>query len=136
MELLDYDSRKEVENDFCKALGKIDFSEYNPGSTEFIYALRIGLMWSLLCKLEHHDKENHMDKKMFPDEISDKIMSAKKYLQKYMDSGDMSFKEMSNDDIRHAEILIKKANSRLPSGDEKSKLKDYEKEIVEIKNFL
>lgn len=39
---------------------------------------------------------------------------------------------MSADELRHASTLIKKANSRLPGGEEKLRLKSYEKEIQEI----
>ena len=63
-------------------------------------------------------------------------MGAKKYFQRYIDSGDMNFKEMASDELRHAEILLKKANSRLPTGDEKTRLKGHEAEIAEIRGKL
>ena len=66
------------------------------------------------------------------DEISDELYGAKKYFQKYMDSGDSVFKEMAKDELKHAEILIKKANAKLPSGEEKARLKEYELELKEI----
>ena len=60
------------------------------------------------------------------------ICGAKKYLQKYLDTMDVSFREMAKDELRHGSILLKKANARLVSGDEKKKLKGYESEIAEI----
>ena len=127
--------REEVKSDFDSALEKINFSAYNPNSAEFTNALRIGLMWHLLCELDGCEMVESETKKT-DDEIADEIMGAKKYLQRYIDSGDMNFKEMASDELRHAEILLKKANSRLPTGDEKTRLKDYETEIAEIRGKL
>ena len=126
--------REEVKADFDSALEKINFSAYNPNSAEFTNALRIGLMWHLLCELDGGEADTESQKA--DDEIADEIMGAKKYLQRYIDSGDMNFKEMASDELRHAEILLKKANSRLPTGDEKIRLKGYETEIAEIRGKL
>lgn len=126
--------REEVKSDFDSALEKINFSAYNPNSTEFTNALRIGLMWHLLCELDGGEADTESQKA--DDEIADEIMGAKKYLQRYIDSGDMNFREMASDELRHAEILLKKANSRLPTGDEKTRLKGYEAEIAEIRGKL
>lgn len=126
--------REEVKSDFDSALEKINFSAYNPNSTEFTNALRIGLMWHLLCELDGGEADTESQKA--DDEIADEIMGAKKYLQRYIDSGDMNFREMASDELRHAEILLKKANSRLPTGDEKIRLKSYEAEIAEIRGKL
>ena len=57
------------------------------------------------------------------DEISEELAGAKKYLQKYLDSNDSIFQQMANDELKHAEILIKKAYSKLPNTEEKTKLK-------------
>lgn len=126
--------REEVKSDFDSALEKINFSAYNPNSAEFTNALRIGLMWHLLCELDGGEADTESQKA--DDEIADEIMGAKKYLQRYIDSGDMNFREMASDELRHAEILLKKANSRLPTGDEKTRLKGYEAEIAEIRGKL
>lgn len=126
--------REEVKSDFDLALEKINFSAYNPNSAEFTNALRIGLMWHLLCELDGGEADTESQKA--DDEIADEIMGAKKYLQRYIDSGDMNFREMASDELRHAEILLKKANSRLPTGDEKTRLKGYEAEIAEIRGKL
>ena len=66
------------------------------------------------------------------DDISDELYGAKKYFQKFLDSGDTAYKEMAKEELKHAEILIKKANAKLPTGEEKVKLKDYETELRQI----
>ena len=70
------------------------------------------------------------------DEISEELAGAKKYLQKHLDSNDIVFQQMANDELKHAEILIKKAYSKLPNAEEKTKLKSYEDEINQIKSNI
>lgn len=126
---MDTDIRCELKKDFEESLENIDFNSYNPNSSEFQTALRIGLMLHILpqdMKIETVEK----------DDISDEIMGAKKYLQKYHETSDSIFKEMSNDELKHAEILIKKAYSKLPNNEDKTRLKNYEDEIKEIKSHL
>lgn len=124
----------EVLSDFTNSLKDIDFSSYNPNSPEFQSALNVGLMWHLLQEIGEEKIENKIVPKMETekDEISDELYGAKKYFQKYMDSGDVAYKEMAKDELKHAEILIKKANAKLPSGEEKARLKEYELELKEI----
>lgn len=119
--------RDEVLADFRAAVSEVDFSGYSPYSAEFDKALRIGLMWQLLGMAEAPESS---------DEISDEIDGAKRYMQKYIETGDMSFKEMSEDEMKHAGILIKKAYSRLPNGEEKTRLKAYENEIEALKKAM
>lgn len=45
-------------------------------------------------------------------------------------------KEMASDELKHANLLIKKAYSKLPSGEEKMKLKSYEDEIKVISEMM
>lgn len=130
-------AREEVLNDFRLALERIDLAgEYNPFASDFEKALRIGLMWHLLCETdttvtecveEHHESD---------DEIAEEISGAKKYLQRYIDSGDVVFRDMAKDELRHASVLTKKANSRLPSGEEKAILKVHESEIAEVQKQI
>ena len=133
-------NREEVLKDFKESIDKIDFTEYNPNSPEFNKAVNIGLMWLLLGEIIM----NPFPEKEIPsetvtnenDDISEEIFGAKKYLQKFMDTGDSVFKEMSSDELKHAGILMKKANARLPSGEEKQRLKSYEGEIQEIQRQI
>ena len=131
----------EVFQDFKSSLEKINFQAYSPTSVDFINALFTGVMWKLIKQLESDEPEeviNEDSKKEYEseeieqDEISEEISGAKKYFQKYTDSGDELFKSMAQDEIRHAEILIKKAYSRLPNATEKSKLKGYEEQLKDI----
>lgn len=125
----------EVLKDFKESLEKIDFMEaYNPDSAVFGTALRLGLMWHLLKELEDCSTEKVAESKSDEtgDEIADEISGAKKYLQRYIDSGDEVFREMSKDEIRHAEILLRKASAKLPGVEEKKRLKEREAEIKEV----
>ena len=128
----------EVLNDFKDAVERIDFAAYNPDTSEFDRALRIGLMWHLLCENGECNSEcaEVVKEAESVDEIQDEIFGAKKYFQKYLDTQDVSFLDMAKDELRHGSILLKKANARLPSGDEKKKLKSYEAEIAEISEQL
>lgn len=125
----------EVCSDFKNSLAGIDFNSYNPNSAEFISALNVGLMWNLLQELKGEKIENvsmSKNSESEKDEISDELFGAKKYFQKYLDSSDMVYKDMASDELKHAEILIKKAYSKLPNSEEKAKLKMYEDEHSQI----
>ena len=127
----------EVFSDFKDSVAKIDFNSYNPNSAEFLSALNVGLMWHLLQELGEGKVETKvMSKESEKDEISDELFGAKKYLQRFLDSGDMNYKEMSSDELKHAGILIKKAYSKLPNAEEKAKLKSYEDELNAISKQL
>lgn len=133
---MDTDIRCELKKDFEESLKNIDFNSYNPNSSEFQTALRIGLMLHILPQDMKIEEKSMKIETVEKDDISEEIMGAKKYLQKYHETSDSIFKEMSNDELKHAEILIKKAYSKLPSNEEKTKLKNYEDEIKEIKSHL
>lgn len=124
----------EVFTDFQNSLSSIDFKAYNPNSVEFQSALNVGLMWYLLNEIGGENVEKIVPMKMDSekDDISDELYGAKKYFQKFLDSGDTTYKEMAKEELKHAEILIKKANAKLPTGEEKVKLKDYETELRQI----
>lgn len=121
-----------MRKDFLDSLDRINFSAYNPNSSEFMDALRIGIMWHLLCEVDDCCEKAESETIKADDEIADKILSAKRHFQKYIDTDDVSFKEISEDELRHAGILVKKAYSKLPNGEEKAKLKEYELEIKEV----
>ena len=130
---MDNDSRKEiVKKDFWESLEKIDFDKaYDPFSREYQTALNLGLMAFVLCNLARITKNEVKEQK--EESIESRIAEAKKKLQKYLETGDMSFKQSSDEELSRAETLIKKAYARLPSGDEKTRLKAFESEIEEIR---
>lgn len=135
---MDSSIKDEVLNDFKTALKSVDFSSYNPNSSEFLTALNLGLMWNILCEMNDDGGESTpttFDHKSV-DSIDEEISGAKKYLQKFSETQDSVFKEMANDELKHASILIKKAYSKLPSGEEKMKLKSYEDEIKMISEMM
>ena len=130
---MDTNIKCELKKDFQELLENIDFNSYNPNSQEFQNALNIGLMLHIIPdEIEKHNEIENIEK----DEISEELSGAKKYLQKYLDSNDSIFQQMTNDELKHAEILIKKAYSKLPNAEEKTKLKYYEDEISQIKSNI
>ena len=130
---MDTNIKCELKKDFQELLGNIDFNSYNPNSQEFKNALNIGLMLHIIPdEVEKHNEIENIEK----DKISEELADAKKYLQKYLDSNDSIFQQMANDELKHAEILIKKAYSKLPNAEEKTKLKSYEYEINQIKSNI
>ena len=131
---MDTNIKCELKKDFQELLGNIDFNSYNPNSQEFKNALNIGLMLHIIPdEIEKHNEIENIEKH---NEISEELADAKKYLQKYIDSNDSIFQQMANDELKHAEILIKKAYSKLPNAEEKTKLKSYEDEISQIKSNI
>lgn len=130
---MDTNIKCELKKDFQGLLENIDFNSYNPNSQEFKNALNIGLMLHIISdEVEKYNEIENIEK----DEISEELAGAKKYLQKYLDSNDIVFQQMANDELKHAEILIKKAYSKLPNAEEKTKLKSYEDEINQIKSNI
>ena len=130
---MDTNIKCELKKDFQELLENIDFNSYNPNSQEFKNALNIGLMLHIIPdEVEKHNEIENIEK----DEISEELAGAKKYLQKYIDSNDSIFQQMANDELKHAEILIKKAYSKLPNAEEKTKLKSYEDEISQIRSNI
>ena len=130
---MDTNIKCELKKDFQELLENIDFNSYNPNSQEFKNALNIGLMLHIIPdEVEKYNEIENIEK----DEISEELASVKKYLQKYLDSNDSIFQQMANDELKHAEILIKKAYSKLPNAEEKTKLKSYEDEISRIKSNI
>ena len=123
----------EIFSDFKDSVAKIDFNSYNPNSLEFLTALNIGLMWHLMNEVNGGTDTVTIVDRAEKDDISDEIFGAKKYFQKYIDLNDPAYKEMAKEELKHAEILIKKANAKLPSGEEKSKLKEYENELNSLR---
>lgn len=126
----------ELRKDFDEMLEKINFDSYNPNSLDFLNALKIGLM---IHVLKNEDKKTSINDTIYNEgypDIADELFDAKKYLQKYIDTSDSVYKNMAFEELKHAEILIKKANSKLPNSEEKAKLKNYEDKIKEIKTHI
>jgi len=87
---------RELRKDFKESLSEINFKEYDPFSKKFMKASFIGQMW-LLMKMLHDD-----------DEVEEELDGAKKYFDRYKESGDTAFAGMAKDELKHAGILIKK----------------------------
>ena len=104
---------EELKKDFKEALSHIDFNEYDPYSRPFMKALFIGQLLVAVKEIE--------------DDVEEELDGARDYWYRYLESNDIQYKEMANDELRHAGILIKK---HLVNADEseKSYLNGLEKE--------
>lgn len=132
MESVGSDARKEIAlADFREALEKIDFEKaYDPFSKEYQTALNLGIMALLLSNLYLLIKKQDAKEE---ESIGAVVADAKRDLQKFIETGDMSFKKASDDWLDRAEAMIRKAYSRLPSGDGKARLKALENEVGQIR---
>ena len=86
---------KELRKDFKEILSQIDFKEYDPYTKKFMTAGFIGQMWFLVKSLMDDDVEEELD-------------GAKTYFEKYLETNDVTYRDMAKDELRHAGILIKK----------------------------
>ena len=127
-------TKDEVLKDFKESLSRIDFSRYNPKSSEFETALYTGLMWMLMdeCDEGGVDVLSVAVEEEPSDGISEELHDARKYLQKYIDTRDASYKDMASDELKHAGILLRKAYNRTIGNEERSRLKKYETEINQV----
>jgi hypothetical protein len=67
-----------------------------------------------------------------PDGIAVQIEQAKRLLQKSIDTGDPAYKTAASDALKSAGIQLKKAYTKLPTGEERKKLKEQETEMQEL----
>lgn len=131
---MDSNIKSELTKDFAKTLSKIDFSSYNPKSSDFENALFIGLMNMVIENMDGNKEAFEISEGN--DEISEEIFGAKKYFQRYLDSKDENFRKMSEDELSHASYLIKKAYNKPIGNEEKIKLKKYESDIEQVSNQI
>lgn len=87
---------KELRKDFKDCISEINFKDYDPFSRKFMKAGFIGQMW-MLVKMLHDD-----------DDVEEELEGAETYMEKWLNTGDVAFRDMAKDELRHAGILIKK----------------------------
>ena len=97
---------EELKKDFKQAVSEVDFKNYDPYSRVFMKPLFIG---QLLMAMKSVYDEN---------DVEEELLGAEDYINRYLASGDSAYKDMANDELRHAGILIKKHNA---TADEKKK---------------
>jgi hypothetical protein len=114
---------RELRKDFKQVLSEIDFDAYDPFSKKFMKAGFIGQMWFLMRSLCEDD------------EVEEELDGARKYLEKYNETGDKSFHDMAKDELRHAGILIKK-HYEWADEDKKAHLEKQENERQELMKHL
>lgn len=118
------DMKKELKNDFATLLSNIDFKHYSPNSPEFRNAVLTGIMSFLLC--------NNTEAPEVKDEVKEEMEGAEKYYQRYKATNDAMFKQMSQDELRHADYVLRQ-KMLSATEEEKAKLNRYGEWI---KNFM
>lgn len=113
------DALNELRKDFKECLAEIDFKEYDPFSKKFMKAGFIGQMWFLV-------KELYED-----DEVEGELDGAKTYMDKFLTTGDVQYRDMAKDELRHAGILIKKGYE-WADDEKKAHLEQQENERQEL----
>lgn len=107
-----------LKEDFKDALSQIDFDKpYDPYSKPFMKALFIGQLLMACREIE--------------DDVEEELDGAKDYWERFNETGDVQYREMAHDELKHAGILIKK---HMATADEKEKeyLNRLEKERTEM----
>lgn len=111
---------EEVKKDLKEALKNIDFKNYDPMSKMFERTLNIGLMLMNLITLENTD------------DVKEELDGAENYFETYLQTNDVQYKEMANDELKHAGILIKKHLAKTSDEKQKEKLNQLENERQEM----
>ncbi len=110
-----------LKNDFLEELSLIDFEkEYDPLSKRFIKAVLLAQMWQSVSCIKDTDG------------IEDELCDAENYWKMYLETSDIQYKEMANDELRHAGILIKKSLAKITDESKKEKISQYEKKKAEL----
>lgn len=110
---------KELRKDFKECLSEINFKDYDPFSRKFMKAGFIGQMWMLVKMLRDDD------------DVEEELEGAKTYMEKWLSTGDVTFRDMAKDELRHAGILIKK-HSEWADDEQKAVLEAHESERQEL----
>ena len=105
---------QELEKDFRHLVSCVDFDGYDPFSKDFMRACLVGQMLATMKILE--------------DDVDEELDGAKKYYETYLETGDNSYKDMANDELRHAGILIKKHLAEPHDDAVKEKMNSLERE--------
>ena len=113
------DAVKELRKDFKDILSNIDFNEYDPYSKKFMTAGFIGQMWFLVKSLIEDD------------DVEEELDGARTYLEKYLETNDVQYRDMAKDELRHASILIKK-HSEWADEKEQEILDEHERERQDL----
>lgn len=114
---------KELRKDFKESLNDIDFKEYDPFSKAFMKAGFIGQMWMLMKMLRDDD------------DVEEELEGAETYLEKYRTTGDVTFRDMAKDELRHAGILIKK-HYEWADDEKKAVLEEHENKRQELMKMI
>ena len=112
--------KKELLDDFWVALDKVDFSCYRPDSPVFMYPVTIGMLYTVLDKV---DPEN---------DVTEEISGAEKYMDLYEETKEPAYHTMAGDEVKHAKFLLGKMKQAHPGVD----FSVYEDKIFSLQNKL
>jgi len=121
---------EELLNDFKTCLSKINFKSYNPMSADFNKALNVGLMYNLLQTMNTIVLTSNTENTEYKD-IKEEISGAEHYYNLYDKTKDASYKEMAQDEIKHANILINK-EMQTSNENQKRHLAELQKEVNDL----
>lgn len=108
-----------LEQDFKEALSQIDFNQpYDPYSKEFMKPLFIGQLLLAVKSVEN--------------DVDEELDGAKKYWNIFQETNDAQYREMAQDELKHAGILIKKHLAKTTDPKTREKLNELEKERQEM----
>ena len=112
-------SAEVLEADFKEALSQINFNEpYDPYSKEFMKPLFIGQLLMAVKSVE--------------DDVDEELDGAKKYWKIFQETNDAQYREMAQDELKHAGFLIKKHLAKTTDPKTREKLNELEKERQEM----
>lgn len=111
----------EIEKDLHECIDDVDFKHYDPYSKPYMRILFLGQMWQLLCDLGKKEKKIQGD-------VAEELSGARKYFADYKATGDINYRDMASDELRHAGILIKKHIAKAGTQDERDMLNALEAE--------
>lgn len=118
------DEIEELKKDLKEVLKCIDFKKYDPMSKMFERALNIGLMLVSVITLEKTE------------DVKEELDGAKNYFEIYLKTNDVQYRDMANDELKHAGILIKKHLAKTTDEHKIKKLNDYEDERLDMLKMI
>lgn len=112
--------QEELAHDFETLLSKINPEGYNPNSQDFRNALMTGAMMFLLNRGK--DAKTASSKH---DEIKEEMEDAEKYYNRYKATNDAMFRQMAQDELRHADYVLRQRMLTPMTEEEKEKFTKY-----------
>lgn len=110
---------KILSDDFMELAHKMQGS-YKPA--EIALLANIGSALMAMMKLQEHKDVEMVDA---GDDISDELMDAETYYERWQKTNDVSFRKLAKDELQHADFFIKHARMLATDEESKAKLQKY-----------